>query len=324
MRLHLPTRSTIRRLRDLQPDVVQIHAEFNPENWWPPRIWSCPFVLSPHGAFHPAVLQRVGRRKAVYLAAARRALYGRITCFHGLNPSEEADIRRVLPWARTYVVGQGPSPAVAAFVADPSGVNVPDGQRSKSGPVRLLYLGRLDVEPKGLDILLQAFATALRDGGTPAAATLTMVGPDTGGGADRLLGLARRLGVEHAVQIRDPVPQAEVPSTLQECDVYVQLSRNEGSPLSLNDALFMGKPAIVSDRVGTVSDPGVASLEHVLVVDPTPRQAARAIAEAVEGIERLNDLAREGLPRVRRMLSWKHVATSHLELYSALSATSRS
>jgi glycosyltransferase involved in cell wall biosynthesis len=211
---------------------------------------------------------------------------------------------------------------VAAFVAEHDG-SVSRSAQNRTGPVRFLYLGRIDVEPKGLDILVKGFATALRDSLDPASATLTMVGPDTGGGADRLRLLATRLAVEHAVRIRAPVPQSNVPSVLEECDVYVQLSRNEGSPLSLNDALFMGKPAIISDSIGTASDPAVSSLEHVLVVPATPESAAHAFAQAVAAIDQLGESARSAQPQVRALLSWPSVAAKHLGLYKALAQSSR-
>jgi glycosyltransferase involved in cell wall biosynthesis len=316
MRIHIPSRSTIQRLRTLQPEVVHIHAEFNPDNWWPPRIWSCPSVLSPHGAFHPAVLQRTGRRKAAYVAAARRALYERVAFVHALNPSEEDGTRRLLPSVNTYVVAQGPSPAVALLV-EAEGRDI-RGDIRPPGPVRLLYLGRLDVEPKGLDILLEGFAKTFRDRDGLPPATLTLVGPDARGGAERLAGLARRLDIGTAVRIREQVPQSEIPSLLHDCDIYVQLSRNEGSPLSLNDALVMGRPAIVSDRVGTVSDERIASLEHVHVVEPTPEAAAAAMAEVARDIDRLRGLADAALPHLREILSWQGAAACHLELYSTL------
>ncbi len=120
---------------------------------------------------------------------------------------------------------------------------------------------------KGLDILLEAFALATRERAPPRPAILSLVGPDWRDGKSRLRDLALRLGIENSVELRERVTTAEVPSLFQNCDVYVQLSRYEGSPLSFHDALVLGKPAIVSDRVGTVLYDEIARLEHIKVVE---------------------------------------------------------
>ena len=121
-------------------------------------------------------------------------------------------------------------------------------------PVRLLFVGRDVREAKGLDILLvRALAVALPDRVLDRSTRFSLVGPDWRNGKSQMLALTRRLGIDHLVEIRRPVRPSEVAQLVQRCDLYVQLSRNEGNPLSLNDALVLGKPAIVSDRVGTAS-----------------------------------------------------------------------
>lgn len=308
LRLHLMGRASRRALRALEPDVVHAHAEFNPDNWWAPRLWPCPLVLSPHGAFHATVRQRRARSKGLYLAAARRLLYTRVTRFHALSPAEERDVCAALPSALTYCVPQGPSPALRGAA--------PADHPRPGGPVRLMFVGRIDVEVKGLDLLLEALARSGR-----SDATLSLVGPDWGGGTARLRALAQRLGIADRVEFRGRVPADEVAALLRGCDVYVQLSRNESSPLSLNDALALGKPAIVSDRVGTVSSPEIRRLPHVKVVPPDAGAAAQAIADALADLEGLRASARAAQDDVRRFLSWEHAAEAHLQLYASLLST---
>jgi len=315
LRLHALRRRQARALGALAPDVVHVHAEFNPDNWWAPRIWTCPIVLSPHGAFHATVLGRGARGKSLYLAVARRSLYEKVGRFHVLSPAEQADVATALPTARTYCVPQGPSPAVQEALP---GLEEPVNGRT--GPVRLMFLGRIDVQVKGLDVLVEAFARALHGRALAMPPTLTIVGPDWGNGAGPLRELACRLGVGELVEIRGPVAADEVAGLLQTCDVYVQLSRNESSPLSLNDALALGKPAIVSDRVGTVSCEEIARLPHVKVVAPSVVEAAQAIGEALDDLDGLRRAAREARAELRDFLSWESAARRHLKAYASLTA----
>jgi glycosyltransferase involved in cell wall biosynthesis len=313
IRFHLVSRATASALKALEPDVVHVHGEFNPDNWWASRLWDCPLVLSLHGAFHPAVRARGALGKGLYIAVARRALYRRITRFHALSPAERSDIGAVLPSAQTYCVPQGTSPAVAEVLGTLSGT-----ARDSRGPVRVMFVGRIDVEIKGLDTLLEAFALAIQNGALPKPVTLSLVGPDWRNGKSRLRSLASRLGVAHSVEICDPVTAAHVAAVVLSCDIYVQLSRNEGFPLSLSDALALGKPAIVSDRVGTVSYEEISGMRHVKVVPPTVPSAAEAITEMVKNLDVLTVAARQACPAVQEFFSWDRVARLHLGKYEAL------
>jgi glycosyltransferase involved in cell wall biosynthesis len=315
VRLHTLGRGSTAGLRALEPDVVHLHAEFNPDNWWAPRLWTCPLVLSPHGGLHAAVLQRDARAKSLYIALARGLLYRKVARFHVLSPAEQADVAAVMPTARTYCVPQGPSPAVQEALDH---LSVPGSE--PSGPARLMFIGRIDVEVKGLDLLVEAFARAVQRRDTGPPATLTLVGPDWKNGIRPLRELALRLGIADIVDIRGPVPATEIAGLLQSCDVYVQLSRNESSPLSLNDALALGKPAIVSDRIGTVSSDEIARLPHVKIVAPSVSEAAQAIAETLDDLDGLRRAARDVHAEVRDFLSWERAARRHLEEYAPLVA----
>jgi hypothetical protein len=89
-----------------------------------------------------------------------------------------------------------------------------------------------------------------------------------------------------------------------ECDVYVQLSRHEAGPLSLNDALALGKPAIVSDRIGATSHDEIVQLEHVKFIEPTVRNATEAIIRTVADLDSLTPAARRALPGLHDFFLW--------------------
>jgi glycosyltransferase involved in cell wall biosynthesis len=316
MTLHTMDRAAVRSLEALQPDVVHAHGEFNPDNWWPPRLWRRPLVLTPHGAYHPTVLNRAVRRKKVYLAVADRLLYRHVSRFHALSPAEQRDISAALPRVRTFYVPQGPSPAVQREVDRHSAA------ANRAGPINFMFVGRIDIRTKGLDVLVEAFAAAVAHQAKPAR--LTLVGPDWRGGVAPLRALAARRGVLHLVEIRDRVADAEVPRVFDECDVYVQLSRNEGSPLSVNDALVLGKPIIVSNRVGTVSCPEIARLPHVRIVAPKVPEATEAIAATLDDFSCLRQRAGFAAHNVRNLLSWSRAAQLHLNEYDSLLVEDRS
>ena len=61
-------------------------------------------------------------------------------------------------------------------------------------------------------------------------------------------------------------------------------------------------------------------MPHVKVVAPEVEAAARAIGEAIDGIDVLRRAARDAQGDVARFLSWERAARVHLETYAAISA----
>jgi|GEM_PF-2494905 len=299
-----------RKLRAYEPDVVHVHAGFNPDGLWAPRIFSCPIVLTPHGAFHPLVLQR-GRAsvKQGYLLLAKRLLYRRARAIHALCPVEREQIRDLLGGARVYCAPNGSSLRTLD-----TGI-----QREAWPPagVRFVFVGRLDVFTKGLDILLEALAcVGVRSNGQPAS--LILVGPGRGGSMEWLRQRSQALGLTERVTFAGALSSAEVARTLARSDVYVQLSRHDCFPLSLAEALVSGLPAIVSRGVGTTSYPEIASLPHVRIVPPSVHGAAAAMVDCARTLDRLRLLASSHQGWVRHFLSWDRIAQTHLDAYEGL------
>jgi glycosyltransferase involved in cell wall biosynthesis len=302
LRLRLIEPADKARLRALSPDVVHAHGEFNPDNLWAVRLFDCPAFLSPQGAFHPIVLQKSRRLgKHAYLPVARRFLYSRLAAMHVLSPDEARDVRAALGDVPVYTAPQGGNVRVRPLAR----------REANGGPVRLVSVGRLDVYTKGLDILLDAFAAAR----AAAPVELTVVGPDWNGGRTALEERAAALGLNGSVRFTGPLPGADVAHELRRADVYVQLSRHEGLPLAVTEALAAGKPAVLSSAIGTCSIPEVRRFRHVVVTEPTAEAASTALLGAAHGIDELRSAANESAPDVAQLFSWQRIAQVHIDRY---------
>lgn len=306
-------RPAVRRmLRDLRPDVVHIHGEFNPDNCWVPQLYSCPRVLSPQGAFNPIVLQK-GRRhlKRAYVAAARHLLYRRLTAFHALSPFEADHIAQLVPGASIYCVPQGPSPFLTSAPLSQS-PPLPSSEAS----VDVITIGRLDVFTKGLDVLIEAFAVASAN--QPRLGSLILVGPDWNGGRAQLERQLKSLGVETRVRFAGRVDGSSVDRFLASADVYVQASRHEGFSLAVAEALVAGKPVIMTRENGAAAFDEITSLPHVRVVDPGVGDLAEALADFALRIDSIREASVAARPALVELLSWDRIARAHLDAYKAL------
>src|SRR6266511_2947114 len=200
--------------------------------------------------------------------------------------------RTVVRRARIVAVAEHVADAVAAagiprerIEVIPNGVVVPAEPappRVDDGPVRIGLLGRLDRQ-KGADVFVEAAGTIGGD------AELVLGAP---GVRDRygeeLLAAAR------AANVRIVMPAG--PDFVRHDDVVVLASRYEGHPLTLLEAMALGKPVVATaisgvrevlepDGAGVLIPPddaqALASAVRLLIEDPARRAALGARAREV-------------------------------------------
>lgn len=172
------------------------------------------------------------------------------------------------------------------------------GQRARNGSEKLiLFIGRLDAI-KGVPLLLEAFASALKN---HPEAQLNIVGD--GPARETLQHQARELG--DSVAFLGYQPQEAVAELLQEADIFVLPSFAEGVPVVIMEAMasrlpviasrVAGVPELVDDgKSGFLVPPGdletlIMRLE-ALLSDPALRvrmgECGRATVEAEYNVDR--------------------------------------
>jgi glycosyltransferase involved in cell wall biosynthesis len=264
------------RVDQLMPsaDVVLVHFHYQYANWAGARLarrHHKPYVTFAHGSFRHAAIRGRGRlRKAIYLTLLEHANLRDATLLV-FNAPEERDGSRFSN--RGIVLPNGIDPC--DFLPLP-----PTGQfRVKFGldddTTVLLFLGRLDVHRKGLDLLLPAFAQAAK---RHARLHLVLAGPDERNGRRLVEQQLAKLNIRDRVLMTGMLAGVEKLSALTDADAFVLPSRSEGLSISLLEALYLGLPVLISDRVGLHEQ--VSQLQAGIVVTPT-------IPHLTEGLLRL-------------------------------------
>ncbi len=170
----------------------------------------------------------------------------------------------------------------------------------------LLYFGRLDWFQKGLDVLLQAFASLTRE-----FPELRLRIAGRGKDADRVEAAVDELGIRHAVEIRGSVSEEEKRRLFSEAKLLLMPSRFEGFGMVAAEAMASGVP-VVAAAAGSLPEVIAPPGGGVLV----PAGDAAALAEAVVAL--LNEPARrQELSRSARASAerfrWDRIAQQHLE-----------
>lgn len=313
--LRILSRNTIKKLQSFDPEIVHVHGEFNIDNLHTCRIFHCPVVLSPRGAFAPRLLKRgvgVWGGKYAYLKLAKKILYEKVVAFHALSPLEKVQIEAVLPASQVYCAAQGPNLQLEKDLV-PAGVK--DGSVDE---IQLLCVGRLDVYTKGLDYLIQAFAyAAKRIQGKRLC--LRLIGPDCKGGKEQLKRLARSLGVLGHIRFEGVVIGKELIQALKTSDIYVQMSRHDGFGQSVCEALLMNMPAILSREIGCISYANIEDMAHIRKVPLSGGEAGNAIIDCAARLTELKALAKTHSNQLRTIFSWESAAQAHLNAYAKFS-----
>ena len=182
----------------------------------------------------------------------------------------------------------------------------------RTGPPVAVFVGRLYLRQKGLDVLLRAVARLPRD----SRPQLRFVGEDWGGQAV-LESLAAALGVDHLV-FTGPVDRHTILRELARADLFVLPSRFDSFPVVLLEAMAAGLPVVASD-VGAVAEV-VADGETGYVVPAGDEVAlAGAVARLVAdpGLrERLGKAGRDLAPAY----SWEALAPRYAAMFGRVAA----
>ncbi|HEY3901264.1 MAG TPA: glycosyltransferase family 4 protein [Chthoniobacter sp.] len=235
-----------------------------------------PYVFTSHGHLHYHGWSH-GLKKWIYLNFVDRFLRG-ASGLHFLSEREKERSRAILPWGRKSVLVQSnliQLPDEAEITpADRADLDIP------ADAFIFAYLGRLDVEHKGLDILLKAFSLLSHGRGDrkpdqlpDSFPHLLMIGPDWAGGQARLEELARQLDQSSRVHFLGPRMGEAKWSLLKMAGAFVSPSRWEACSISQAEAIGLGLPTIVSDEINMAPEMVAA---HAALASPltTDRLAA--------------------------------------------------
>jgi len=281
-------------------DLVHMHSVFVPRHATLARRLArarIPYVITPHGGLSKDVLQRNRARKWVYSLIVERPRFAAAEAISVVVPGEEADVRAY--------IGEYDRPI--EWIPNPVAHSKLDAHqwRHRAGsPPRVAFLGRFDVLHKGLDLLWDI------------ARRLPAVQFDLYGTPDVRTNewFARLRGQNLTnVHVHEPIYGDEKIRLLAEASMYLQTSRWEGFPLSIAEAMFIGLPVAVAERLNI----GKQFKQHDLGVTfpADPDLAALAITSALESPHRLADWSQRARAFAEQNFTARSVARRFIDLY---------
>jgi glycosyltransferase involved in cell wall biosynthesis len=250
-----------------------------------------PYLLTPHGAYDPNVIRRRRVLKRVWWTLLEKEVVARAAAIHVFFEEERGFLERLGYTGRVIVA--------------PNGVTIPDliARRGATNDY-VLWMGRFDIEHKGIDLLLHALASLPPDARPPAR----LHGPDWRGGKRQAVELVRSLGLERSVTIGPPVYGTDKWETLGNARLFVFPSRWEAQGIAALEAAGMGVPVVATGTTflgRQLAREGAALLAHA---------DAESIGSAImQGWSSdTTSMGMKGSHLVREKFSWSAVADSYL------------
>lgn len=168
------------------------------------------------------------------------------------------------------------------------------------GVLRIACVARLQTRPKGHDLLLQAMAS-------PPCRELPLQLSFFGNGENRegLQRLAALLGISARVEFHGHCD--ELTHIWRDHHLLAQPSRNEGMPLSLVEAMALGRPALATDVAGH-SELVIEGETGFLANHPSVGEIAAALQRAWNQREALSAMGRHAHDRLKQWMPADPVA----------------
>ncbi len=284
--------------------VFHLHGGFIPEFFVAAELLTkagIEFLFTPHGAYNSKALQKNKWLKRLYLSVVESSIINRAKAIHCIGQSE-VDSFKILNYNTDSVL-------------------IPNGQQISNFTTRHLYTngslimgfcGRIDIETKGLDLLMKGFSRYKKK--HHGTGRLSIIGD--GKDLTELMKLATDLGVENFVHFHGAQFGLDKHNLLCEMDAFYHPSRNEGLPGAVLEAASLGIPCVVSkasnmaDYIGDY-EAGIPLIENN---EETICQSMLKIEQLHEN-QTIHTLGSNAIEMVFEQFDWNKISEALIQVY---------
>lgn len=258
-----------------------------------------PYIVAPHDPYHPSIFAKNTLLKWTYWYLRERPMLRRAAAVQVLDARHGELVRKlgvdvpILAAPNGYDEAEVPDEASLVF--------------RTTGTARFAFLGRFDMQNKGLDVLVDAF-NALDQS---LDVTLTLQGPD--GGDQRVIEARSRKNGGTKIDFRAPDFSRSASEVLGEYDVLCLTSRFEGFSMAALEAILAARVVLVSDVAGI--SPFVKAWGCGEVVTPDVASVKQGLQKLLARREEWKVMGLNGRSNAVEQLGWSSIAGQLLKDY---------
>lgn len=267
------------------------------------RSQGIPYVITPRGGMTVEAQKRKRLKKILGNLLFYKNMVTHCASIHCLSENEA---REVVKWKRpVFVVGNG--------------IDIPEKEKTPISPVceglRFVFIGRLDIYAKGLDLLLKGCSICANTLSLQKV-KLFLYGPHDHGSWSQIWRMIQELQLEGIVALPGPVFGGDKEVVLQQTDVFVHTSRFEGHPMAVLEALAYGIPCLLTP--GTNMSKEVAAAGAGWEVTGSAEGIAEGLLQVIRNQHELQERGRAARELAKTHYSWNQIATQLMNEYSKL------
>ncbi|NIP26888.1 MAG: glycosyltransferase [Phycisphaerae bacterium] len=311
-------RDWIRHIRNKfgTPDLVNFHSTYIPFNIALARRCrqvSWRYVITAHGVMGCLAQNTKRIKKRIANLLFFRSYVKHAEAIHAFSASEAKEIQKLFKVKKIIIVPNG----VEDYFLEASEKLSPAdlGDFGSKGDLMLGFIGRIDVYHKGLDLLLNALKLLKSQMERPIC-NLFVIGPfHTKKDERSFCRMVESLGLKDNVKLLGAKYGKEKLRYFLACDIFVHTSRFEGMPMSVLEAMALGRTCLVTAATN-VSD--IVCEGGGWACKPDSISIAETIKSIYEQRDSLKALGRQSHELIQTRFTWTNVAQKLYQEHSKL------
>lgn len=264
------------------------------------RKMKIPYVIIPHGALVKEALQKKKYKKLVANFLIFNSFINGASALQVLSKNELVNTK----FKPHKFIGT-------------NGIDIPNKVKTFFNDKKLVitYIGRLEVRHKGLDLLLTAI-NQIKDFLRSKNAVINIYGPDAKGRLGKLKLLIEKNEIQGITNLHHEISGAMKNGCLIDSDMFLQVSRYEGMPMGILEAMSYGLPCIITR--GTCLGDIVEKYNAGWVADTNVESIKETLVKAINECEFLKKKSENARRLVVDNYSWEVVVSQALDEYNKI------
>lgn len=264
-----------------------------------------PYIIQPHGGMTRGA-QALKRSKK---QLGNRLFFNRIVqhaaAIHCLTAREASDVQEI--WHKpVFVAGNGVDLPDISTLANP-------GQQPS---LNFVFMGRFDIQHKGLDWLLEA-CYIIQDKLRQSNAQVFLYGNEVGDSRTKIKQLLENYQIGDLVHLKDPIwGEAAKRELFQSTDLFIHTSRFEGHPITVLEALSYGIPCLLTPGTNMATEVALAGAGWA--VDDNPNSIAAGLDRILSQPEKLAIKGQAARNLTQAQYSWTQVGQTTEKAYKSI------
>lgn len=282
-----------------KPDLIVFHSTYIYKQAllaYNAKQYAIPYIITPRGGMTVGAQKKKWIKKKLGNLLFLNHMVKHAAAIHCLTENEATDVRN---WKDdVFIVGNG--------------IDLPSqlAQPGNHDPLHIIFIGRLDIFHKGLDLLIEACNFA-KDALYQANAKVEIYGP---GDTSDLMKLVDKYEINDIVYCKGPIYGEDKEQVYLNADIFVHTSRFEGHPISVLEALSYGIPCILTP--GTNVNIEIAEAGAGWSVEQNSSDIANGIRQALQSD--LNHMSKKAQAFAISAYSWDKIAQKTVQNYNKL------